>query len=161
MPLYVGAAAMKTQRRQLLAAEEMPVLHSKLVNMTITRRATADQLAVQAIELFKQSPPHQLIASRSLLLQQSVAPRVQLRGGVWHYPEPRHSGKGQWTQQRLQSLLQHVVKLPLPGTPAQRKKIVVASLTGVLGSLYVVAMCLFMAKGNTSSNSPFAMLYKL
>lgn len=47
MPLYVGAAAMHTQRVSLLAAEEMPVLHSKLVNMRITKRATADQLAVQ------------------------------------------------------------------------------------------------------------------
>lgn len=47
MPLYVGAAAMRTQRQQLLAADEMPVLHSKLVNLSITKRASADQLAVQ------------------------------------------------------------------------------------------------------------------
>jgi hypothetical protein len=47
MPLYVGAVAMHSQRQQLLAADEMPVLHSKLVNLHITQRATADQLAVQ------------------------------------------------------------------------------------------------------------------
>jgi hypothetical protein len=47
MPLYVGAAAMHSQRAQLLAAEEMPVLHSKLVNMSATRALTADQLAIQ------------------------------------------------------------------------------------------------------------------
>jgi hypothetical protein len=47
MPLYVGAVAMHSQRSQLLAAEEMPMLHSKLVNLAITKRATADQLAVQ------------------------------------------------------------------------------------------------------------------
>lgn len=47
MPLYVGAVAMASQRAALLAADEMPVLHSKLVNMRITKRASADQLAVQ------------------------------------------------------------------------------------------------------------------
>jgi hypothetical protein len=47
MPLYVGAAAMHSQRQQLLAAEEMPILHSKLVNLSVTRMATADQLAIQ------------------------------------------------------------------------------------------------------------------
>jgi hypothetical protein len=47
MPLYVGAAAMHSQRQQLLAAEEMPILHSKLVNLCVTKMATADQLAIQ------------------------------------------------------------------------------------------------------------------
>lgn len=47
MPLYVGAAAMQSQRQQLLAAEEMPMLHSQLVNLSVTRMATADQLAIQ------------------------------------------------------------------------------------------------------------------
>lgn len=47
MPLYVGAAAMHSQRQQLLAAEEMPMLHSKLVNLSVTKMATADQLAIQ------------------------------------------------------------------------------------------------------------------
>jgi hypothetical protein len=47
MPLYVGAAAMHSQRQQLLAAEEMPILHSKLVNLSVTKMATADQLAIQ------------------------------------------------------------------------------------------------------------------
>lgn len=47
MPLYVGAAAMHSQRQQLLAADEMPILHSKLVNLSITKMATADQLAIQ------------------------------------------------------------------------------------------------------------------
>lgn len=45
------------------------------------------------------------------------------------------------------------------GTPAQRKKIVLASVTGVLGSLYVVAMCVFMAR--SGAGSPLSMLYKL
>jgi hypothetical protein len=47
MPLYVGAVAMHSQRSQLLAAEEMPMLHSRLVNLAITKRATADELAMQ------------------------------------------------------------------------------------------------------------------
>lgn len=47
MPLYVGAAAMHSQRQQLLAADEMPILHSKLVNLSVTKMATADQLAIQ------------------------------------------------------------------------------------------------------------------
>jgi hypothetical protein len=38
---------MHSQRQQLLAAEEMPILHSKLVNLSVTRMATADQLAIQ------------------------------------------------------------------------------------------------------------------
>uniref|UniRef100_A0A383V4E2 Rab-GAP TBC domain-containing protein n=1 Tax=Tetradesmus obliquus TaxID=3088 RepID=A0A383V4E2_TETOB len=159
MPLYVGAVAMHSQRSQLLAAEEMPMLHSKLVNLAITKRATADQLAVQAIELFKRAPPQQLIASHSLLLQQCVAPRVRLQGGVWQYPEPRTSGPGLWSQQRLQLLVQQMLRLPLPGTPAQRKKLVLASVTGVLGSIYVVAMCMLMARNGNAS--PLTMLYKL
>ncbi|KAF6262982.1 rab-GTPase-TBC domain-containing protein [Scenedesmus sp. NREL 46B-D3] len=159
MPLYVGAVAMHSQRSQLLAAEEMPMLHSRLVNLAITKQATADQLAVQAIELFKRAPPQQLIASHSLLLQQCVAPRVKLLGGVWQYPEPRSAGPGLWSQQRLQLLVQQMLRLPLPGTPAQRKKLMLASVTGVLGSIYVVAMCMLMARNGNAS--PLTMLYKL
>lgn len=59
MPLYVGAAAMHSQRQQLLAADEMPILHSKLVNLSVTKMATADQLAIQvgAAVLFRGSGP--------------------------------------------------------------------------------------------------------
>eukprot|EP00878_Enallax_costatus_P023039 GHUV01024489.1.p1 GENE.GHUV01024489.1~~GHUV01024489.1.p1 ORF type:complete len:314 (+),score=101.63 GHUV01024489.1:978-1919(+) len=159
MPLYVGAAAMRTQRQQLLAADEMPVLHSRLVNLSITKRASADQLAVQAIELFKHAPPQQLIAAHSLVLQQCVTPRVQLRGGVWQYPEPKTMVPGLWSQQRLHAVVQSMMR-SIPGSPAQRKKIVMASLTGVFGSLYVVLMCMLMAK-NSSSSSPFSILSKL
>jgi hypothetical protein len=70
---------------------------------------------MQAIELFKRAPPQQLIASHSLLLQQCVAPRVKLLGGVWQYPEPRTAGLGLWSQQRLQMLVQQMLRLPLPG----------------------------------------------
>ena len=45
------------------------------------------------------------------------------------------------------------------GTPAQRKKLVLASVTGVLGSIYVVAMCMLMARNGNAS--PLTMLYKL
>lgn len=76
-------------------------------------------LTMQAIELFKRAPPQQLIASHSLLLQQCVAPRVRLQGGVWQYPEPRTSGPGLWSQQRLQLLVQQMLRLPLPGGSAE------------------------------------------
>jgi hypothetical protein len=50
--------------------------------------------------------------------------------------------------------------IPLPaGTPVQRKKLVLASVTGVLGSIYVVAMCMLMARNGNAS--PLTMLYKL
>jgi hypothetical protein len=45
------------------------------------------------------------------------------------------------------------------GTPAQRKRLVWASLTGVVGSMYVVGLCILMAKN--PSMSPFSMLSKL
>lgn len=47
----------------------------------------------------------------------------------------------------------------LAGTPAQRKRLVLASLSGVLGSLYVVGLCVMMAKH--PNMSPFSMLSKL
>lgn len=159
MPLYVGAAAMHTQRQQLLAAEEMPVLHSKLVNLSVTKMATADQLAIQAIKLYKRATPESIISSRQLLLQQCITPRVELSGGVWHYPEPQTVGPGLWSQRRLQMFVQQLTRLPLPGTPAQRKRLVLASLSGVLGSLYVVGLCVMMAKH--PNMSPFSMLSKL
>jgi hypothetical protein len=77
---------------------------------------------MQAIELFKRAPPQLLIASNSLLLQQCVAPRVKLLGGVWQYPEPRTSGPGLWSQQRLQLLVQQMLRLPLPGGCWQQTK---------------------------------------
>lgn len=46
------------------------------------------------------------------------------------------------------------------GTPAQRKRLVWASLTGVVGSVYVVGLCILMAK-NGPSISPFSLLSKL
>ena len=64
MPLYVGAAAMHSQRQQLLAAEEMPMLHSKLVNLSITKMATADELAIQVHRLaVRMNPSQQLSAA--------------------------------------------------------------------------------------------------
>lgn len=50
MPLYVGAAAMRSQRATLLACEEMPELHSALMKLNITRAATIDELAQQVGE---------------------------------------------------------------------------------------------------------------
>jgi hypothetical protein len=78
---------------------------------------------MQAIELFKRAPPQQLIASHSLLLQQCVAPRVKLLGGVWQYPEPRTAGPGLWSQQRLQLLVQQMLRLPLPGECKEYKEV--------------------------------------
>ena len=37
MPLYVGSVAMRAQREVLMSCEEMPELHTALVNMRITR----------------------------------------------------------------------------------------------------------------------------
>lgn len=159
MPLYVGAAAMHSQRQQLLAAEEMPILHSKLVNLCVTKMATADQLAIQAIKLYKRATPESIIASRQLLLQQCITPRVELSAGVWRYPEPQVLGPGLWSQRRLQALMQQLTRLPLPGTPAQRKRLVWASLTGVVGSVYVVGLCILMARN--PGISPFSLLSKL
>jgi hypothetical protein len=51
MPLYVGAAAMRSQRRSLLAAGRgeggMPELHRALNNLDVTRALGADELACQ------------------------------------------------------------------------------------------------------------------
>ncbi len=47
MPLYVGAVAMRSQAQALLGCEEMPELHSKLVNLDITHCLSADALASQ------------------------------------------------------------------------------------------------------------------
>jgi hypothetical protein len=47
MPLYVGAVAMRSQRATLLECEEMPELHSALMNMHITKNLTVDDLACQ------------------------------------------------------------------------------------------------------------------
>ena len=51
MPLYVGAVAMHSQRQKLLAAEDMPSLHSALVNLAVTKALTPDQLARQVSQL--------------------------------------------------------------------------------------------------------------
>jgi hypothetical protein len=45
------------------------------------------------------------------------------------------------------------------GTPAQRKRLVLTSLTGIVGSIYVVGLCVLMARN--PSMSPFAILSKL
>jgi hypothetical protein len=45
------------------------------------------------------------------------------------------------------------------GTPAQRKRLVWASLTGVVGSVYVVGLCILMARN--PGISPFSLLSKL
>jgi hypothetical protein len=47
MPLYAGAVAMHSQRQKLLSSEDMPSLHSALVNLAITKALTPDQLAKQ------------------------------------------------------------------------------------------------------------------
>lgn len=51
MPLYVGAAAMRSQRAALLAAGRgeggMPALHSALTNLDVTKKLGADALACE------------------------------------------------------------------------------------------------------------------
>jgi hypothetical protein len=47
LPLYVGAVAMRSQRGRLLEAEDMPTLHSMLVNLDVTKALTVDQLVKQ------------------------------------------------------------------------------------------------------------------
>lgn len=54
-----------------------------------------------------------------------------------------------------ESLLLHLCT----GTPAQRRRLVWASLTGVVGSIYVVGMCMLVARN--PSMSPFTLLSKL
>jgi len=82
------------------AAAALPLLHS---------------VGVQAIELYKRAQPASLVSSQQLLLQQCIAPRVHLRLGVWHYPEAKTTGPSLWSQQRLQGLVQQMIRLPLPG----------------------------------------------
>lgn len=54
MPLYVGAVAMRSQRSVLLACEDMPELHTRLKNLAVMRKLSADQLAGQALEAYRQ-----------------------------------------------------------------------------------------------------------
>lgn len=62
MPLYLGAAAMRIQRSTLLACDDMPEMHSALVNMDLTRGGvTLDMLAAQALAMFRDAPPATLI----------------------------------------------------------------------------------------------------
>lgn len=69
----------------------------------------------QAIKLYKRATPESIIASRQLLLQQCITPRVELSAGVWHYPEPQALGPGLWSQRRFMALMQQLTRLPLPG----------------------------------------------
>jgi hypothetical protein len=69
----------------------------------------------QAIKLYKRATPESIIASRQLLLQQCITPRVELSAGVWRYPEPQVLGPGLWSQRRFQALMQQLTRLPLPG----------------------------------------------
>lgn len=133
MPLYVGAAAMRGQRRALLAAGGgeggMPELHSALNNLDVTKAVTADELACQAIQLFKQLPPEQILARRSINIAMAVAPRAykDRRDGTWHVPEPSKgvvarttgggAGSGPGTMQvphwkQLQQALSKLLLLP-------------------------------------------------
>ena len=179
---------------------------------------------LQAIKLYKKLTPESIITSRHLRLQQCITPRVELRSGSWHYPEPQTLGPGLWSQRRFQALVQHLTRLPLPGralvhlmklaqvglgrapaqtwcyylpcccqehcrhkktavapisavvwhkakkhgsfcgnlsagTPLQRKRLAWASLTGVVGSIYVVGVCVLLARN--PSISPFSLLSKL
>lgn len=70
---------------------------------------------MQAIKLYKRATPESIISSRQLLLQQCITPRVELSGGVWHYPEPQTVGPGLWSQRRLQMFVQQLTRLPLTG----------------------------------------------
>lgn len=70
---------------------------------------------MQAIKLYKRATPESIISSRQLLLQQCITPCVELRAGVWHYPEPQVLGPGLWSQRRFQALMQQLTRLPLPG----------------------------------------------
>lgn len=83
-----------------------------VVSLTVRVAACA---CCQAIKLYKRATPESIIASRQLLLQQCITPRVELSAGVWRYPEPQVLGPGLWNQRRFQALMQQLTRLPLPG----------------------------------------------
>lgn len=94
MPLYVGAAAMRGQRRALLAAGRgdggMPALHSALTNLDVLSGTSADRLACEALELYRRLRPEAVLAARRLRAEMAVAPRAfkDRRTGMWRVPEP-------------------------------------------------------------------------
>lgn len=63
MPLYIGAAAIVAQREAVLALEaEMPLVHQYLSRMDVCLAAPVDQLARQAVALYKLHAPDRLAA---------------------------------------------------------------------------------------------------
>ncbi|KAI8469060.1 MAG: rab-GTPase-TBC domain-containing protein [Monoraphidium minutum] len=126
MPLYVGAAAMRSQRGALLAAGAgdggMPALHSALTRLDVTRALGADALACEALQLYRKLSPEQILSRRSIRIQMAVAPRAYKDSeGMWRVPEPsrgalsadgRAGQPPQWRQ--LQQALSKLL-LPLPG----------------------------------------------
>mmetsp|Transcript_17727 Transcript_17727/g.53333 ORF Transcript_17727/g.53333 Transcript_17727/m.53333 type:complete len:396 (+) Transcript_17727:445-1632(+) len=89
MPLYVGAVAMKAARDQLLAVggDDPSEVHSALSKLSILGRLTTEELAQQAVRLFKRAPAAKLLRHRDFELHWSVAPAAKLEEGHWQVPE--------------------------------------------------------------------------
>lgn len=105
MPLYVGAVAMKASREKLLAVGgDDAEMHSALSKLSILGVLSTDELAVQALALYKLCPPEQMLRSGDFQLQWSVAPAAELRYDHWWVPdEPRRMGRrprGKWLKDK-------------------------------------------------------------
>lgn len=104
MPLYVGAVAMKASRDKLLAVsgDDGAEVHSALSKLAILDVLSTDELAVQAVALFKRFPPRRLMRSGHFQLQWSVVPAAELRDDHWWVPKeakPLGSRRGaKWLQ---------------------------------------------------------------
>ncbi|KAK9810962.1 hypothetical protein WJX73_001235 [Symbiochloris irregularis] len=119
MPLYFAAATMKSARAHILACEcDLAEMHRLLNNLPILRWATADQLAQEAVQAYKEAPPQTLLKQYRLRMLRSTTASARLESDHYEVPAEPPLQQGLVPRERLSAL----AGVLMPSDPAGRRR---------------------------------------
>lgn len=150
MSLYVAAVAVKDQRESILACnEDASLVYSTLKKMTFLGpgQLDADELAQQAVALYKKAPPTSLARKAKKNMEHSTTLDAYIDNERWYVPNsPGQKSK----RKRLASAAYSTVSEPLKKRPNAAAAVVGMGLAGaaVLGTSMLLSLLQAMGNGS-------------
>lgn len=147
MPLYASAAVLVASRRRILKCEDDPAeMHRLLTNLPPLESLTADELAQQAVSIYRRCPPKLLLQRTHLRDRTSTAAESYLKDETWHVPDKPAVPVGVIGRDALYNLAAYVIP---KGRKLRKRAATLASLS-IASTLAAVSLGLYIAHHQNS-----------